>query len=95
MELGKDDVYKIMNEVGIDPTGFKFHLYKPHDDRRLNITLQCLDLSLDISDVIETVCFLHGQSSRDVFNRYFQWGLTQRRISSRKKGSKLKIIKAV
>jgi hypothetical protein len=94
-ELGRDEVYKVMNEVEIDPSEFKFHLYRPHDDRRLNITLQCLDLSMDIGDVIETVCFLHGQSSRNVFDRYFQWGLTQRRVSKRKKGSRLKIIKAV
>jgi len=92
-DLQKDEVYKVMNEIPIDPTDFKFHRYRPHDDRRLNITLQCLDLSNDITDVIETVCTLHGQSSRDVFNRYFQWGLTQRRKVKRKLGSKLRVIK--
>lgn len=92
-ELKKDQIYRIINALPIDSSKFNFHLYRPHDDRRLNITLQCLDLSNDITDVIETVCTLHGQSSRDVFNRYFQWGLTQRRKVSRKKGSKLRVIK--
>ncbi|MFA5584890.1 MAG: hypothetical protein WDA09_11825 [Bacteriovoracaceae bacterium] len=91
-ELQGDDVYKIIKDMPFDPSAFKFNEYRPHDDRRLNITLQCLDLSSKVSDVIETVCTLHGQSSRDVFNRYFQWGLTQRRKVSRKLGSKLKII---
>lgn len=47
---------------------------RPHDDRRLNITLQCLDLSMDINDVVEICTLLHGESSREVFGRYFQWG---------------------
>lgn len=90
--LKKDEIYKIMNEVPFDPSSFRFHLYRPHDDRRLNITLQCLDFSNDITDVIETVCILHGQSSRDVFNKYFQWGQTQRRMVKRKSGGKLRVI---
>ena len=93
-ELKKDQIYRIISELPFVSSKFNFHLYRPHDDRRLNITLQRLDFSNDITDVIETVCTLHEHSSRDVFNRYFQWGLTQRRKVSRKKGSKLRVIKA-
>lgn len=68
-----------------------FNQYRSHDDRRLNITLQCLVLSMNVNDVVEICTFLYGQSSRDVFFRYFQWGLMQRRKQSSKKGSELKI----
>lgn len=87
-----DEMYKTRERLKPDLSGFKFHEYRPHDDRRLNITLQCLDLSLSIQDCVEAVCMFHGQSSRDVFNRYFQWGKTQRRKQKREKGTKLKII---
>jgi integrase len=93
MELSKDEVYRIKDKMPVDTSPYKFHQYCPHDDRRLNITLQCLDLSMDISDVIEICCLLHGQSSRDVFNRYFQWGQMQRRKKNIAKGEKLKLFK--
>lgn len=89
--LTKDEIYKIKEKTPIDESPFRFDQYNPHDDRRLNITLQCLDLSMDISDVVETACMLHGQSSRDVFGKYFQWGLTQRRKQKRAGGKKLKL----
>lgn len=86
MELTKDQVYKIRNQLATNNTKFKFDQYRPHDDRRLNITLQCLDLCTEINDVVEICCQLHGQSSREVFSRYFQWGQMQRRLQ--KKGSR-------
>jgi len=92
MPLTRDEVYKIKKDIQRDPSPFKFDKYNPHDDRRLNITLQCLDLQKKIPDVIEVVCMLHGQNSREVFNRYFQWGLTQRRKVRKSKGDKLKLI---
>ena len=90
-EFTRDDVYKVKKSIPTDKTKFKFAEYNPHDDRRLNITLQCLDLGMNVNDVVEICCFLHGQSSRDVFNRYFQWGQTQRRKQKRKEGVKLKV----
>lgn len=89
--LTKDEVYKIKYKIALDQSSFRFDQYNPHDDRRLNITLQCLDLSMDITDVVETVCMLHGQSSRDVFGKYFQWGLTQRRKQKRSGSKELKL----
>jgi len=80
MALKKDQIYKIIKNLPMDYSEYKFHEYKPHDDRRLNITLQCLDL--DIDDRVEICCQLHGQSSRDVFFKYFQWGLMQKRKQS-------------
>lgn len=91
--LTKNELYRTIYELPIDKSEFRFHEYRPHDDRRLNITLQCLDLSMDINDVIEICTLLHGQSSREVFNRYFQWGLTQRRKQKAKHGKKLVIFK--
>ena len=92
-ELSKDDIYRILYNLPVDNSPFLFNQYRPHDDRRLNITLQCLDLSMDINDVIEICTLLHGQSSREVFGRYFQWGLTQRRKQQSKKGKKLQIFR--
>jgi len=92
-ELSRDDVYKIIYALPVDKSSFLFNQYRPHDDRRLNITLQCLDLSMDINDVVEICTLLHGQSSREVFGRYFQWGLTQRRKQQSKRGRKLEIFK--
>ena len=89
MEYKKDQIYKTIQSLPIDKSGFKFHQYRPHDDRRLNITLQCLDL--EIEDRVEICCQLHGQSSRDVFFRYFQWGLMQRRKQISIKGTELKV----
>lgn len=94
-ELKKNGIYRVIYELPVDKSEFQFHEYRPHDDRRLNITLQCLDLSMDINDVIEICTLLHGQSSREVFNRYFQWGLTQRRRQKAKTGKKLEIFKKV
>ncbi len=91
LPLTKDEIYKIKDKTPIDDSPYNFDQYCPHDDRRLNITLQCLDLCMDISDVVETVCMLHGQSSRDVFGRYFQWGLTQRRKQKRAGGKELRL----
>lgn len=82
---------KYRGEKISDQSEFKFNEYRPHDDRRLNITLQCLDLSMDINDVVEICTLLHGQSSREVFGRYFQWGLTQRRKQDKAEGKKLKL----
>jgi len=90
-EFTRDEVYRIKKTISNDTSGFKFHKYNPHDDRRLNITLQCLDLGMNVNDVVEICCTLHGQSSRDVFSRYFQWGQTQRRKQKRKQGAKLKV----
>lgn len=90
-EFSRDDVYRIKKSITSDQSGFKFDKYNPHDDRRLNITLQCLDLGMNVNDVVEICCTLHGQSSRDVFSRYFQWGQTQRRKQKRQLGTKLKI----
>jgi hypothetical protein len=92
-ELSRDEVYKIIYALPVDDSPYLFNQYRPHDDRRLNITLQCLDLSMDISDVVEICTLLHGQSSREVFGRYFQWGLTQRRKQQSKRGKKLSIFK--
>jgi hypothetical protein len=91
--LSRDDIYKIKESVRKDDSPFKFHKYNPHDDRRLNITLQCLDLQKKIPDVVEVVCMLHGQNSREVFKKYFQWGLTQRRKVRKSSGEKLELIK--
>ena len=60
--------------------------------RRLNITLQCLDMSTDVNDFVEICCQLHGQSSRDVFSRYFQWGQMQRRVQKKGQGGKLSLL---
>lgn len=89
--LTRDEIYKTKDKMRVDDSPFKFDQYNPHDDRRLNITLQCLDLSMDVTDVVETVCMLHGQSSRDVFGKYFQWGLTQRRRQKRADGRELRL----
>lgn len=75
----------------VDNSVYKFNEYRPHDDRRLNITFQCLDLSMDINDVVEICTLLNGQSSREVFGRYFQWGPTQRRKQGLRPGQKLAI----
>lgn len=88
-----EQVYKIKDLAAIDRSPHEFHKYNPHDDRRLNITLQCLDLSMEMNDVVEVCCQLHGQSSREVFNRYFQWGQMQRRIQKKGKSGPLKVIK--
>lgn len=92
-EMTKEQVYKDKANLPIDVSGFNFHLYNPHDDRRLNITLQCLDLSIGINDFVEICCQLHGQSSRDVFNKYFQWGQMQRRVQRKGTLTKLSILK--
>jgi hypothetical protein len=91
-ELKSEDVYLANKNLKSDDSPFKFHLYKPHDDRRMNITLQSLDLSIEVNDVVELCCLLHGQSSREVFSRYFQWGLTQKRKQNRKSGRALEIL---
>ena len=83
---------KIRNQLAVNNTKFKFDQYRPHDDRRLNITLQCLDLCTEINDVVEICCQLHGQSSREVFAKYFQWGQMQRRIKKKEQLGKLTII---
>ncbi len=87
-----EKVYKDKANLPQDPSGFKFHEYNPHDDRRLNITLQCLDMSTDVNDFVEICCQLHGQSSRDVFSRYFQWGQMQRRVQKKGQGGKLSLL---
>ena len=90
-EMFIEKVYKDKANLPQDSSGFKFHEYNPHDDRRLNITLQCLDMSTDVNDFVEICCQLHGQSSRDVFSRYFQWGQMQRRLN-RKGAGKLSVL---
>lgn len=72
-----------------DNSSFKFHQYKLHGDRRLNITLQLFDLKVSNSN--DMCCMLHGQSSRQVLNRYFQWGLIQMRRQKQKLGVTLKV----
>jgi hypothetical protein len=91
--LSRDDIYRIKSTIQKDDSSFRFHKYNPHDDRRLNITLQCLDLQKKIPDVVEVVCMLHGQNSREVFKKYFQWGLTQRRKVRKSTGEKLELIR--
>lgn len=86
--LSKDEVYRIKKQMPVDYSKFSFHKYKLHDDRRLNITLQLFDLKVPNS--IDMCCMLHGQSSREVFNRYFQWGLVQKRKQRQKIGLTLK-----
>lgn len=76
-ELARDEIYGLRRMIPEDSSPYNFHLYRPHDDRRLNITLQLFDLR--IPNAIEVSCMLHGQSSRAIFDRYFQWGLVQRR----------------
>lgn len=90
-ELTIDQVYKLKKEMPVDPSKFNFHLYNPHDDRRLNITLQMMDLTVD--NAVELCCMFHGQSSREVFLKYFQWGVLQRRSKCRVEGSKLTVFK--
>ena len=92
-ELTSEKVYKIIKELPADQSNYKFNLYNPHDDRRLNITLQCLDMSTDINDFVEICCQLHGQASRDVFARYFQWGQMQRRINRKTSNAILSVLK--
>lgn len=86
--LSRDDVYRIKKKLSVEYSKFNFHLYKLHDDRRLNITLQLFDLMVPNS--IDMCCMLHGQSSRDVFNRFFLWGLVQKRKQRQKIGLSLK-----
>ena len=86
--LSKDEVYRIKKQMPVDYSKFNFHKYKLHDDRRLNITLQLFDLKVPNS--IDMCCMLHGQSSREVFNRYFRWGLVQKRKQKQKTGLNLK-----
>jgi integrase len=88
-ELSRDEVYRVKSQMPVDYSSYNFHKYKLHDDRRLNITLQLFDLK--VANSIDMCCMLHGQSSRDVFSRYFQWGLVQKRKKKQKKGFDLKI----
>ncbi|POB13871.1 hypothetical protein C0Z22_07365 [Halobacteriovorax sp. DA5] len=77
MQMTKEQITKEIASLPRDNSIFKFDQYRSHDYRRLNITLQSMDLDLESN--VEICCRTHGHSSREMFLRYFQWGLTQRR----------------
>lgn len=87
----KTQIERCIADMPQDHSPYKFHEYRSHDYRRLNITLSALDLDMD--DRVEICCMTHGHSDRTIFLRYFQWGLVQRRDQNKKSGSGLKIFK--
>ncbi len=90
-EISPDAVYRFQRTLPHDPSPNKFHEYTNHDYRRLNITLQTMDL--DIDGRIDVCCLTHAHSSREAFKKYFQWGLLQRRNQKRDSSVKLKVFK--
>jgi integrase len=90
-DVSADAIYRFQRTLPHDPSPNKFHEYTNHDYRRLNITLQTMDL--DIEGRIDVCCLTHAHSSREAFKKYFQWGLLQRRNQKRDSSVKLKVFK--
>ena len=90
-DLSMNSILSQFASTSTDNSEFRFSEYRSHDDRRLNITLQCLDLNLP--DRIDICCQTHGHSNRETFAKYFQWGLMQKRKKSRNSSTRLKAFK--
>jgi hypothetical protein len=90
-DISYDEVNKFRREMPVALSSFKFSEYRDHDYRRLNITLQALDLNIE--ERIDICCEFHGQENRETFKRYFQWGLVQRRNQGRDPKAKITLFK--
>lgn len=82
-EVSQKDLYLMFDDLLPIENEFKFHEYRFHDWRRVNITLQTLDIKLP--DQIQLVCKSHGHSNVSTYSKYYQWALTQLRLKKSKK----------
>jgi hypothetical protein len=70
----KGSAQNLMNALPIDTSEVKFHLWRFHDFRRCHITLVGLQWG-EFWDVAQ----VHGHASVSTMQKYYQWGLAQRR----------------